>query len=366
MNAFPRSSGEVTVAWLQRVLESRLDGASVTAFECSDIGAGVGVLGEIVRLELSYDKKTSAPVTLIGKFASSGREAREIADTFGFYESEVRFYRELASQTPLRSPECLFAEHDAETQDFALLLEDVRDAAMADQVLGCSPERAELAIRSVARMHGSFWGDARLDRLPWLHRLRDPNFLVEVPAMFRRNAPVSLERLVGRVPEWFPPVAERYAACLPAMLRALDALPRTFIHGDYRLDNMLFGAGAGAPPLTVLDWHIALNGPGIFDVGYFLAQSLDSEVRRAHERDLLAIYAEELAKHGGPQLDREPLLQSYRLVCLYCLLYPMTGGAAMDFDSPRSIELLRALATRAFRAIEDHGALALLESLACS
>ena len=361
MNAFPRSSGEVTVAWLDGVLESRLQGASAVSCECADIGAGVGVLGEIVRMQVTYDRPTSAPTTFIGKFASSGHEAREIADTFGFYESEVRFCRELAGETPLHSPECLYAEHDPETQDFALLLEDVRDAAIADQIEGCSPERAELVVRSVARLHGAYWGDARLERIAWLHRLSDPHFLVEIPAMYRRNAPVSLERLGGDVPDWFPSVSATYCERLPRMLRALDALPRTLIHGDYRLDNMLFGRGAGAAPLTVLDWQIVLNGPGIFDVGYFLAQSLESDARRAHERDLLAIYRDELSKHGVAEQGYEQLYQAYRLVCLYCLIYPMNGGAAMDFDSPRSIELLRALATRAFRAIEDHGALELLE-----
>ena len=42
------------------------------------------------------------------------------------------------------------------------------------------------------------------------------------------------------------------------------------VHGDYRLDNMLFGEADADRPLTVVDWQTVTWGPAMTDVAYFL------------------------------------------------------------------------------------------------
>jgi aminoglycoside phosphotransferase (APT) family kinase protein len=59
------------------------------------------------------------------------------------------------------------------------------------------------------------------------------------------------------------------AASLPPSQRT------TLVHGDYKLDNVVFAAGAGAPRLVaILDWEMATVGDPRADLGYLSAMWL--------------------------------------------------------------------------------------------
>jgi aminoglycoside phosphotransferase (APT) family kinase protein len=47
--------------------------------------------------------------------------------------------------------------------------------------------------------------------------------------------------------------------------------PATIVHGDYRLDNVMYAAGAPARIVGVLDWEMATLGDPLADLGYLLA-----------------------------------------------------------------------------------------------
>jgi aminoglycoside phosphotransferase (APT) family kinase protein len=64
---------------------------------------------------------------------------------------------------------------------------------------------------------------------------------------------------------------------IPEMERLIDWLPRTLpqqtrttiIHGDYRIDNLIFGAN-DASVLAVIDWELATLGDPLADLAYLL------------------------------------------------------------------------------------------------
>ena len=64
---------------------------------------------------------------------------------------------------------------------------------------------------------------------------------------------------------------------MPAVERLIDWLPRTLpaqtrtsiVHGDYRIDNMIFAADA-PQVVTVLDWELSTLGDPLADFSYFL------------------------------------------------------------------------------------------------
>ncbi len=80
--------------------------------------------------------------------------------------------------------------------------------------------------------------------------------------------------------------------------------PRTVQHADYRLDNLLFGTGAGTPPVTVVDWQTVTLGPGPADVSYFLGAGPSVDDRRAHEEELVREYHERSGGRGGRAATR--------------------------------------------------------------
>jgi hypothetical protein len=76
MNDWPRSSAAVSVAWLGDVMRRNglLSAARITGVATADLGTGVGLMGEVVRLTLEYDRPSpQAPSTMIAKFPARER-----------------------------------------------------------------------------------------------------------------------------------------------------------------------------------------------------------------------------------------------------------------------------------------------------
>ena len=95
----------------------------------------------------------------------------------------------------------------------------------------------------------------------------------------------------------------------------LESLPDTvtLVHGDFRLDNMMFATPAGGYPLAVVDWQtLAVAFPGL-DVAYFLGAGLRAGLRVEHERALLARYRAGLARHGVQDWSEGDVWEAYRL-----------------------------------------------------
>ena len=90
------------------------------------------------------------------------------------YKREYDYYRLLSADAPVRSPTLYYSDFEDPTHRFVLVLEDIRDGEVVDQLEGASAEKAKIAIRAIARLHGRYWN--RVDRPP-LSRLHDPTSL---------------------------------------------------------------------------------------------------------------------------------------------------------------------------------------------
>jgi aminoglycoside phosphotransferase (APT) family kinase protein len=84
----------------------------------------------------------------------------------------------------------------------------------------------------------------------------------------------------------------------------------------------------------LLDWALTARGPGMRDVGYFLAATLVAEDREPHQRDLLTYYREQLIANGvaAPSLDE--LWQQYQWHAAYVWVGTVTTLAMGDAWQP--------------------------------
>ena len=71
-------------------------------------------MGLLYRVTVEYagDGGDAAPSTVIVKLPVLIDATRQVALAYRFYEKEVAFYRELAGETSLRTPEVYFGAHD--------------------------------------------------------------------------------------------------------------------------------------------------------------------------------------------------------------------------------------------------------------
>jgi aminoglycoside phosphotransferase (APT) family kinase protein len=169
-------------------------------------------------------------------------------------------------------------------------------------------------------------------------------------------------------------IVARYGEALPAreaeLLKRATAFtegflmggtgPRVLIHGDYRLDNLLF-APDGA--VLAVDWQtMELGSPGR-DLAYFLTTALSREARRANEAELLRVYHDQLGAYGVAGYSLEDCRTDYRRGMLQAPFITTVGALmATGERSAASDAMFLSMARRAAQALEDLEVFDLLEA----
>jgi Phosphotransferase enzyme family len=358
----PATIDEVDSAWLETTMHEHgaVAAPRIDSFAVEKIGVGVGFMGYLYRVTIDYGGAShDGPRQVIVKLPVEHDVTRQVARSYRFYEKEVQFYNTLGSETPLNPPVAYAAIHDVESDDFVLVVEDLGHLRTTDQLSGCSPDDAALAVAALARHHAAFWNDPRFDSpdLAWLPLYCDPPTPEGVVQTFADCWPRFLEVFgdeigpeIRRVGEWVPAQAR-------ALLTPLAGHPLTLTHGDFRMDNLFFHDDGA---VSAIDWQICAKGPGGYDFAYFVSQSLTIDDRRAQWDRLAAIYLDTLAAAGAVYPPDQFWLDVKRTL-LFCLVYPVQV-ASLDLSDPHSLELLLEIGARAMRAILECDTLALIEA----
>lgn len=343
-----RRPGELTSEWLAAALGSGpIDGFTVEPI-------GTGQMSESRRVRIDYAPGPDAgPASVVLKTASADESSRSVGVGLGVYDREVRFYSELAPRIGGPLAQCHAAVIDPGEGWFTLLLEDVAPAVQGDQIAGCGVERARLAIHELAKLHAPVFGDPQLGATPWLNQE-----MVLGQALMTQLLPSFAERYGERVAAEHLEVCRRFIASLDGWV-ADRRPPLGLVHGDYRLDNMLFGADDAPRRFAVVDWQTVGWGPAMSDVSYFLGGSLTVEDRRAHEQTLVREYFDALHAHGVRGFDWDLCWDGYRRQSFLGIV--MTVGPAMLVErTERGDEMFLTTLARYAQQILDLDALELL------
>jgi hypothetical protein len=356
--SIPRGAEGLTAQWLSAALAAsgNAEGADVASLAIERIGEGVGIIADLYRLTPRYAAGAAAgPASLIVKLPSTIAEIRQLAASYGLYEREVTFYRDVASTVSLRSPVSYFADFDPNSQAFAILMEDLAPAVSGDQIAGMTLAQLRLAIEDAAALHVRWWNHPELKAL---EAVIQPVGTAPYAGMGPRHEaawPVVDAFLAGCASSETRRVGERLPSCLDRVFAALGEGSRTLCHGDYRGDNLMFSGAGGALELTALDWQVSMQARGTFDVGYLMSGSAPAELRREHELDLLRAYHARLVEGGVTGYGFDACLYDYRAALLVGYTYLVQAGAATDLTQPRTAGLIEAWAHRLDAAISQQG-----------
>jgi len=302
-------------------------GASVTSVTSRLIGTGQ--LGSVALAELTYDAEDArAPSSLIVKLPSRDQGSRRLGVVMGVYEAEVRFYREIAPRVEVASPRMHWSALEPETGRFTLVLDDLSPSAkVGDMVAGCGPERAALAFSELVKLQAPVWDDPGLRERAWL---ADVSRLQMLFAAVEPAIGLFTERYRDRLDPEHLALVERLgpkAATFPA--KAWTP-PFVVAHGDYRLDNMMFGTLPDAPPVSIIDWQGTRLGPPLLDAAIFMGSCLSRDDRRHHERDLLRGYHDGLVARGVSGFSFADCWESYRRSALYPFLLAIAVSVTLE------------------------------------
>ena len=145
----------------------------------------------------------------------------------------------------------------------------------------------------------------------------------QAQAIFRERYADSLE------PE-FMAICDAFAEINTVWTQAHDeASVQCLLHGDFRLDNMLFDIRGGSEPIAILDWQTVATGKAMTDIGYFLGCGIGDALRREHEGELLDLYCAEMTRRGVA-LSREEIWHDYRVGALHGLSTAVFSAAFVE------------------------------------
>ena len=326
----PRDAASVSAGWLTEALQERFPGVRVSAVEPLRRHSGTT---DRVCVRAAYDQPGAGeppPATLFVKSPPPDAPTRLFINLTRLPTHEVRFYQQIAPALSIERPRAYHAQVTGAGQRFALVLEDLgaRNARLfevADELTG---EEARQVVVELARLHATFWDSPRLQTdLAWL---RAPGKVAWSLAAVERLLPslalsTALKRHGNLVPPEIRAVARRIVGLRRPLELAWGREPLTVIHGDAHASNLYSVDGR----IGLLDWQLVQCGQGMRDLAYFLTTSLPTDLRRAVEKDLVALYLSTLAGLGvanAPAFD-EAWMQ-YRLHALYAWEATMFTAAA--------------------------------------
>jgi len=307
------------------------------------------------------DGRTGAAVTRLHARAADGQgrsfvlkavPAASWRTVLGLDCTEARLWLHGATRNlpaGLRCPTLDVARHE-DRNEWWILMDDVSSGIVPRGTFDAT--KADVLMRSVARMHARYWErDEELSALPLASLDKAADAMAALSAYVARGEPAA-EPWLQRMNQDFWVVRAILPALLdslrsedadfylqlcsdhPRISRALGKYPRTFVHGDLRRANISFVGD----DVVLFDWELAARGPAARDVQWysflqFWAYPADDRTP-ADRRGLLDLYFETLERERGCRLDRARFDESCELSWLsifcqigFCLGDPLTGAS---------------------------------------
>jgi hypothetical protein len=319
----------------------------------------------LLRLYLTYDQPlTTGPKTLIAKLPTGQTELHERAAVFQPGLRENWFYRTGATTSPVQVPRCYFNTTDPVTGESVLLLDDLAPAQSGSWLAGASTQQAELALTSLARFHAYWWGREDRTEIQELNDLLAGNWDEEgdlVQDLFDEAWPRFLNQQVEPLPDYVCNLGDGIVGNLKTVDDLADQGPRTLTHGDYRLDNLLYGELDGTPTCWVIDWEDVFYGSGMIDLTWFIGGCLRMEDSHS-ETDLLKLYYQGLLDGGVDDYSWEDCYADYRRAMCSAFVQGVLSATLDEEPSDYDVKLAQVLSRRFSAAAQRLGLLEVMRS----
>ncbi len=339
----PQRADELTAAWFGEILGSP---TAVVEVRHETIGTDVGFMGEVIRCHLTWDGTVidaARPESVVVKIPTQNDENFALGDALQAYEREIVAYRTFGPSLGLPLPKFFHGAMDPNPTQwldrpllflfdrlplgginwvidqllklagkskrrYVLVLEDIADARPPTQLAGGSLDDAHRALTVLARFHATNWMRAEV---PEEYRKIWPldRGARVYQASYVRNRPAFVERFGGVVGDDVMARLDDIQSKSPDVVTSLAAAPWTVLHGDYRLDNLLFRPNE---EIVVLDLQGVSTGRPAFDVAYFITTALTAE-HRDQEQRLLGTYHDALVDAGITSYSLEQLVHDCTL-----------------------------------------------------
>ena len=333
--AIPEGPQDLTGAWLGAVL-----GHETGPVMGQRIGEEAGFTGGgLYRL-------TTAEGSWVVKLSPSDPATRALLTRAN--QREVRFYTELSAGLPV--PDCAYGAVDADTGASVVVLQDLAGFRAGDFRAGLSAVETAAVADALADIHAAWWDAAALRGLSGVAMLAEFGF-ADCWAAYPR----AVARLLPEVtlPRAFLALGDHIAAHAEALFSGLlEHGPLTVLHRDCQADNVMFDGDGGA---VILDWQLLGKGRGVYDVAYLLISSLQPELRRTIEAEVVRRYHDRLCARGVTGYGFEECWADYRRAVIGKVFLTTVATVLLGNDTAHRRAWRRVDLERLIAFCADHG-----------
>jgi hypothetical protein len=360
MADFPTQPERLTPEWLTQMLRSAgqlSEDQDVCRFSVESIGDGVGMVGKVVRVELWYRHHSRlGPPSIVIKFSDEDEAKRAIGVKLRVYEREVTFYNKIAGSVAVPKPACYFAAVANESGECIVVLEDMRRYRAGDQVVGVGRDEAKQVIDALTPLHAAYWDNTGQEFLR--DAMRVDSTWTEP---YMQIVEATWKNCVVQFGYCIPAEVEESLAEYVGGLRRLHTLmgdrAQTLLHGDPRMDNLMFNDGDEGPPVVLLDWQTLMISNPLHDLALMLSMSATIEVRRSMEDELVQYYYSRVTELGVTDYSLKQCYDDYDLAVLYMMSVALIMGGAFDPANERGKRLTEEVLRRSCASVVDRGML---------
>jgi aminoglycoside phosphotransferase (APT) family kinase protein len=322
-----RITGNQIEKWLSEYFQRPV---KIKSCKATQIAAGQGFTATILRVCLEYEKdEDSFPKSVVVKTPSApaieemlkkltmGKEL-DIEEAMEFstlgHSTECAAYRVFGKNPPIPLPKVYAATDCRPGHMGAIVMEDLseKSAIIGDPTCTLSLEQLYEAADAVASWHA--W--CMTTDTDWQKHFE--------PADSERRKELyeqwfeMMKNCFQRVKEKYPNVFDKIdlemakkqfdmAEFSKTMQKHRSIMSDVIIHGDFYANNLMYETSkdetgkvtVGSKLFSIIDWPMAHLGNGMEDFARLMTQSVDTETRRRHTKDVLRRYYDSLVKKAG-------------------------------------------------------------------
>jgi hypothetical protein len=328
---------DLSIDWAQRVIDKHHSDIVVANVVILSVDIGTTTR---IRIKVEHNRPKIFPEKWFVKLPSLAWQAKLITALPRLLHTEVRFYNEVALPETFRLPHFLAGQSEF-GKGAVLVLSDLMEIGFVPGNPGdaLTYTQAARVVRQLASFHAYFWNKEHYAQLyQWLagpvRSVEDFLGAVFALQLMKRG----LHKAAKLVPLELHAQALNYARQRKKVMRFLQDAPQTLVHHDCHPGNLFWDESKPG----FLDWQLVRFGEGVSDIAYFLATSLNPDLRRQHEVELIQLYAQCLKDYGIEPIHFDALFDRYRAHLIYpfeAMLVTLSIGGMMDIDC--NLELIR-------------------------
>lgn len=351
----PLHPEEITADWISFALrEGGFIKRAITKIVNKEIlGGGRGFLSSVVRVLLDYDREEeNAPKSVVVKIEPESDTLHRFGDELNAFQREIRFYKEVASNVPIRLPILYFSVD--EPPAYSMVMEDLSSYTPGDQVIGMHSGQVMATVEILAKLQARYWDNIALEQLKWMPTTN------AIGIDYQEKWGSFLEHFGSYVDEKGLEVGERLGDSISWLEKEIEKRPKTIVHTDLREDNLLFGDPDSDEAVLILDWQLAIRSIGAFDVARIIGGSELPSERSNHQLEVLRRWHDVLIREGVREYSWEEAVRDFHLGALQLLCFPVHFHVAFIGSEGRSMELAKAICRRVFSSAVEIDAASVL------